>query len=77
LGPHIRDVVSDRVESVNPDSHITYPSFNIRFFDKGEGDSNLLNGGVESSNILIDSEVGFDFFDKSIHLIPGSIKYTW
>jgi hypothetical protein len=34
-----------------------------------------LDGGIESCNVLIDLEVGFDFFNKSICLIPHSIKY--
>jgi hypothetical protein len=77
LGPHIRDVVSDGIESVDSDSHIAYPSLDIGSFDKGEGNSDFLDGGVEFHNILVDSEVGFDFFDESICFMPCCIKYPW
>jgi hypothetical protein len=77
LIPYIWDIVGDGVESINSDSHIMYPFFNIRSFDKGEGDSNFLDGGVKSCNILVDLEVGFDFFNESICFMPHSIKYPW
>jgi hypothetical protein len=41
LIPYIWDIVSNGVKPINPGSHITYPSFNIRSFDKGEGDGNF------------------------------------
>jgi hypothetical protein len=75
LVPHVGNVVGNRIKSVNPDFHIMYPSFNIGSFDKGEGDGNFSDRGVKSSNILVDLEVGFDFFDKSICFSSCSIKY--
>jgi hypothetical protein len=77
LIPHIWDVVIDGVESIDLDSHITYPSFNIRSLDEGKSDSNFLDWGVKSYNVLVDSEVSFDFFDESICFMPRSIKYPW
>jgi hypothetical protein len=77
LVPYVGDVISDGVEPVNPDSHITYPSFNVWSFDKGESDSDFSDGGVESCDILINLEVGFDLFDESIYFSPCSIKYPW
>jgi hypothetical protein len=74
---YVWDVISNRVESIDPDSYITYLSFNIRSFDKGEGDSDFSDGGIKSYNILVDLKVGFDFFNESIHFIPYSIKYLW
>jgi hypothetical protein len=76
LVPHIRDVIGDGIKSVNPDSYIVYPSFNIRFFDEGESDGNFSDRGVKSGNILVDSEVGFDFLNESICFNPYSIKYS-
>jgi hypothetical protein len=77
LVPYVRDVVGDGVKSVNPCSHVTHPSFDIRSFDESESDSDFLDGGVESCDVLIDSEVGFDFFNESICFMPCSIKYPW
>jgi hypothetical protein len=76
LVPHIRDVVGNGIEPVNPDFHIAYPSLNIRSFDKGEGNGNFLDGGVESSDVLVDSEVSFNFFNESICFSSCSIKYS-
>ena len=66
LGPDDREVIVDSVKSINPYSHVSDSSCDFISFDKGEGESNLLDWQVESSNIFIDTEVCFDFFDEVI-----------
>ena len=71
LGPDNGEVVVDKVESVNPYSHVPDPSCNFVSLDKGEGKGDFFDWRIESSNIFVDSEVCFDFFDEIICL--GSV----
>ena len=59
LGPDDGEVVVDSIESVNPDTHVSYPSGNFVSFDKGEGKGDFLDWRIESCNVFIDAEVRF------------------
>ena len=54
--PHSRDVVVGIVldQTINPSSHVSDPSFYFGSFDVGKSITDFPDGGVESSNLMVE-----------------------
>ena len=66
LSPYNREVLMDMIESINPGAHVFDPSGNFISLDKGEGKGNFLDWRIKPSDVLIDVEICFNFFDEVI-----------
>ena len=67
LSPYDREVLMDMIESVNPGAHVFNPSGDFISFDKGEGKGDLFDWRIKPSDILVDVEISFNFFNEIVH----------
>ena len=77
LIPHVRDVIKDRIKSVQPSPHVPSPSCYLWPFHQSEGERNFLNRGVKAGYILIESKVSFHFFNEVISKEAVSWEDLW
>ena len=77
LGPYDREVLMDVIESINPCAHVFDPSGNLISFDKGEGKGNFLDWRIKPGNVLVDTEICFNFFDEVIRFGAIACKDCW
>ena len=77
LGPYDREVLIDVVKSVNLCAHVFDPSGDFISLDKGEGKGNFLDWRIKPSNILVDAEICFNFFNEVICFSAIACKDCW
>ena len=67
----------DMIESVNPGAHVFNPSGDFISFDKCEGKGDLFDWRIKPSNILVDVEISFNFFNEIVHFGAIASKDCW
>ena len=77
LSPYDREVLVDMIQSVNPGAYVFNPSGDFISFDKGEGKGNFLDWRIKPSDVLVDAEISFNFFNEVVHFGAIACKDCW